>query len=270
MQKSRVAKNIIALGIISILFSTAILPIASGINREKDELLNVTCRICMPTGIQTKTTQLSIDRVLKIQSERDEEELFSMLGEYDVIPREGSLSSLRETFQNTIGANPMLIKNFKRLLDDSSRDVFRNVLCFVRLDWTCETTFFVPLFMLGTSPIVGWINFPIWMLFGWLLQPFFERTPLIASLFFISLLNPSTDVIDMCIGGRFEYDVETVGLLGKKTFDNHNRPLMFSLIGFHGYHIIIEHRPEHHEHWWDLYRYDTFIGFTLATVIVPK
>jgi hypothetical protein len=256
--------------IIVILFGTSLLPFVMSSNEYNQETVNLTCRAYLADTIQEITKTLSTEEAMNIQNERNYEKLFALLKKYDIIPNDSSISSLKNGFQKTMNENPMLIHHWKESILQEDSNVFCNMLCFMRLDWTCETTFFVPLFMLGTSPIVGWINFPIWMLFGWFLQPFFEHTPLLASLFFISLLNPSTDVIDIGFGGRFEYNVETIGMLGNKTFDNHYRPLLFSLVGFYGYHIIFEHPPEHPEHWWELHRYDTFIGFSVATIIVPE
>lgn len=259
------SRNVFVIGIICILLGTTIVPVVSGINRGKRGMVNVTCRICLSKRIHEVTTQLPVEKAMEIQNEQNNEVVFALLKEYGIIPKNNSISSLRNEFQKTINENPMLIKNLKCLLLDENDDIFYNLLCFMRINWFYGTKFFVPLFMFGNSPIRGWLNFPIWMIVGWVfLQPLFEYFPKIASILFIFSLIPSTDLVDIGIGGRFYHDVYTQGLLGKRKFDDHYAPMVFSLIGFHGYHITFEW-PNH-----GLYRVDTFIGFTLATVIIPQ
>ena len=262
----KIIKNAIAVATIFILLNTITTPIVNGIDKDKKEMVRVTCRICTFNGTHKITTQLPIDRVMKIQNEQDNEILFSLLKECNIIPKNSSISFLKNKFQKEMVENPLIIKNLKEILMNSDESIFFNLLCITRVDWSYGTKFFAPLFMLGNSPVRGWLNFPIWMIFGWLLQPFFEVIPRLASLLFISLLIPSSDIVNIGIGGRFGYDVETIGLLGKRTFDNHYKPLIFSLVGFHGYHITFEF-PHNGGGW---YRQDTFIGFTLATIILPQ
>ncbi len=220
-------REAICAGVIFLLCSTVLVPVVDGEVQEQGDAVDVKCRMQLADTVQETTTTISIEEAMRIQRERNDEKMFALLKKYDIIPAGSSIASLGNEFQKTINENPALIQRLKTTLSERDGKLFGNLLCFMRLDWTCETTFFVPLFMGGTSPIVGWINFPIWMIFGWLLQPFFERTSLLASLFFISLLNPSTDVIDIGIGGRFNYDVETMGLLGKKCLTITTDPCCF-------------------------------------------
>jgi len=258
--------KILIIGVIGILFGTTLLPSVMGINENNKETVNVTCCVHLNDTIQKITTTLSVKEAIDIQNERNEEKLFALLKKYDVISKNSSISSLRNEFYKWVINN----LTFTQTLDipfESNDDIFYNLLCFLRVDWTPDSRYFVPLFMFGNSPIRGWLNFPIWVTWGIFLSSLFRYIPILYTLLFIQSLIPSTDLIDIGIGGRFDYNIKTIGLLGEKVFDNAHKPQIFSLIGFHGYHITFGFPLEK-----GLipYRSDTFIGFSVATIVIPE